>query len=115
MTASKLAVTDPISTVPIRRILEGLARIHRWILVLDQRRRVVWMSDALRDLPGMEQLELGVDREHGIRQYVEQVRVETVACGRHVLGRDRDQQVAIDRLDPYQVDVDRDRAAIRDA
>jgi PAS domain S-box-containing protein len=61
MTASKLAVTDPIAAVPIRRILEGLARIHRWILVLDQRRRVIWMSDALRELPGMHELALGVD------------------------------------------------------
>ena len=61
MTAQKLAVTDPISVVPIRRILEGLARIHRWILVLDAQRRIIWMSEALRELPGMSELSLGVD------------------------------------------------------
>src|SRR4029453_4213305 len=61
MTAQKIAVVDPISAVPIRRILEGLARIHRWILVLDEQRRVIWLSDALRELPGMGDLAIGVD------------------------------------------------------
>src|SRR5262245_24123161 len=61
MTAQKIAVVDPISAVPIRRILEGLARIHRWILVVDEQRRVVWTSDALRELPGMGDLAVGVD------------------------------------------------------
>jgi len=61
MTAQKIAATDPISAVPIRRILEGLARIHRWILVLDEQRRVLWMSDALRDLPGTGDLAIGID------------------------------------------------------
>jgi PAS domain S-box-containing protein len=61
MTAQKLAVVDPISAVPIRRILDGLARIHRWVLVLDEQRRVIWLSDALRELPGMSDLAIGVD------------------------------------------------------
>jgi PAS domain S-box-containing protein len=61
MTTQKVAATDSLSAVPVRRILDGLARIHRWILVLDPQRRVVWVSDALRDLPGMESLAPGVD------------------------------------------------------
>ena len=61
MTAQKIAVVDPISAVPIRRILDGLARIHRWVLVLDEQRRVLWLSDALRELPGMGDLAIGVD------------------------------------------------------
>jgi hypothetical protein len=46
-------VTDPISSVPIKRILDGLARIHRWILVMDAQRRIIWMSDALRELSAL--------------------------------------------------------------
>src|SRR6185503_20302998 len=61
MTAQKLAVTDPISTVPIRRILDGLARIHRWILVMDAQRRIIWMSEALREIPGVSALGIGID------------------------------------------------------
>jgi PAS domain S-box-containing protein len=61
MTAQQVAAIDPISAIPIRRILDALARIHRWILVVDQQRRVAWMSDALRELPGMEKLAIGVD------------------------------------------------------
>jgi PAS domain S-box-containing protein len=61
MTAQKLAVTDPISTVPIRRILDGLARIHRWILVMDAQRRIIWMSEALREIPGVSELGIGID------------------------------------------------------
>jgi PAS domain S-box-containing protein len=61
MTAQKIAVVDPISAVPIRRIFDALARIHRWVLVLDEQRHVVWSSDALRELPGMGDLAIGVD------------------------------------------------------
>jgi PAS domain S-box-containing protein len=61
MTAQKIAVVDPISAVPIRRILDALARIHRWILVVDEKRHVLWASDALRELPGMGDLAMGVD------------------------------------------------------
>ncbi len=61
MTAQKPAATDLLSAVPIRRILDGLARIHRWVLVMDARLRVVFMSDALRELPGMEDIAVGVD------------------------------------------------------
>ena len=61
MTAQTIAGIDPILAVPIRRILERLARIHRWILVMDAQRRILWMSEALRDLPGIGELALGVD------------------------------------------------------
>jgi PAS domain S-box-containing protein len=61
MTAQNNAVSDPLTAVPIRRILDGLARIHRWILVVDEQRRVVWLSDALRELPGMSDLAIGAD------------------------------------------------------
>jgi PAS domain S-box-containing protein len=61
MTAQKLAAADSIAAVPIRRILEGLARIHRWIVVVDEQRRVAWFSEALRELPGMKELAVGVD------------------------------------------------------
>ena len=43
------------------RVLEGLSRIHRWILVLDEQRRVVWMSHGLRDIPGVGELHPGDD------------------------------------------------------
>jgi len=61
MTAQKIAAADALSAVPIRRILDGLARIHRWIVVVDEQRRVAWMSDALRELQGVGDLAIGVD------------------------------------------------------
>ena len=42
-------------------MLESLARIHRWIIVLDAQRRILWMSEGLRELSGVGELALGVD------------------------------------------------------
>jgi PAS domain S-box-containing protein len=61
MTAQQLVATDPLAAVPALSILEGLARIHRWILVIDAQRRVLWRSEGLRELPGVDELALGMD------------------------------------------------------
>ena len=66
MTAHTSAGTDPLLALPIRRVLEGLARIHRWIIVVDAQRRILWMSEGLRDLAGTGELALGVDARNFI-------------------------------------------------
>jgi len=50
-----------LAGMPAERILEALSRIHRWMLVVDEQRRVVWMSGRLREIPGIESLSLGDD------------------------------------------------------
>lgn len=58
----EIAGTDhPIADLPGLRILEGLARIHRWILVIDEQRRVAWKSDALAEIAGLDELAPGTD------------------------------------------------------
>lgn len=61
MKAPKFAVPDPLEAVSATRLLEGLARIHRWIAVIDAQRRIVWMSEGLRSIPGIDALAPGVD------------------------------------------------------
>jgi PAS domain-containing protein len=52
---------DRLAAVPVERILEALSRIHRWMLVVDEQRHVIWMSDALREIPGIESFSIGDD------------------------------------------------------
>ncbi|HEY5656160.1 MAG TPA: PAS domain-containing sensor histidine kinase [Myxococcota bacterium] len=61
MTAQHLTETRLVDGIPAQRLLQGLARIYRWILVTDADRRVLWMSDALSNLFGAEDLALGDD------------------------------------------------------
>jgi PAS domain S-box-containing protein len=61
MTAQHLTETRLVDGIPAQRLLQGLARIYRWILVTDSRRRVVWMSPGLANLFGTEELTLGDD------------------------------------------------------
>src|SRR5262245_47268196 len=116
------------------RALRQLADRLAW-RALDRRRQGIDLLDALREqrrdragdqLVGgrLEQPERGavraaheaprVDCEHGVGQHVEQARFDRVAGGVYVLGRDHDQQIATRRVDPYEVDVDRDHPAARD-
>jgi PAS domain S-box-containing protein len=61
MTAQHFAETRLVDGIPAQRLLQGLARIYRWILVTDTSRRVVWMSAGLSNLFGAEDLALGND------------------------------------------------------
>jgi PAS domain S-box-containing protein len=61
MTAQHLAETQLVDGLSAQRLLEGLARIYRWLLVTDSNRRVLWMSDALSNLFPPGELEIGGD------------------------------------------------------
>jgi PAS domain S-box-containing protein len=43
------------------RLLEALAGVYRWIIVADADRRIVWLSEDVRDLEGCGALEVGAD------------------------------------------------------
>lgn len=115
MTAQKIAVVDPISTVPIRRILDGLARIHRWILVLDEQRRVVWVSDALRELPGMSDLAIGVDARNFMAKLPKPEQVFPLRSGMRersqLTGSPLELRVADGRVIPVDLDLVRVESA----
>lgn len=61
MTAQHLAETRMVDGLPAKRFLEGLSRVYRWMLVTDTDRRVVWMSEGLATLFGIDALEVGGD------------------------------------------------------
>lgn len=61
MTAQHLAGNRAVDDLSVVRLLEGLASVHRWIVVVDAQRRILWTSDAIGELQGMEVLEPGVD------------------------------------------------------
>jgi len=61
MTAEHFAGTQLFESVDVPRLLDELSRIYRWLLVTDARHRVVWMSQGLKGLPGIENLEIGSD------------------------------------------------------
>jgi PAS domain S-box-containing protein len=61
MTAQHLAETQLLDGLSARRLLEGLARVYRWLLVTDTDRRVLWMSEGLADLFGLDAREVGFD------------------------------------------------------
>jgi len=61
MTAQHLAETQLLDGLPATRLLEGLARVYRWLLVTDTDRHVLWMSDGLADLFGLDPREVGFD------------------------------------------------------
>ncbi len=61
MNARNPAESRTTVSLPAHRVLEGLSRIHRWMLLVDEERRVVWMSDGLREIPGVEDFRLGDD------------------------------------------------------
>ena len=49
-------VPDTHLELPTVGLLAGLARLHQTVMVVDQSDRVVWISDALRELSGRESL-----------------------------------------------------------
>ena len=53
--------TGRIDGLGALRLLEALSRIHRWILLIDSRRNVLWTSEHLSELTGGERLAQGVD------------------------------------------------------
>lgn len=61
MTAQHLAETQLIDGVSAQHLLEGLARVYRWLLLTDSQRRVLWMSDDLRELFDPGSLAVGAD------------------------------------------------------
>lgn len=61
MSAQYAERPERVDELPALPLLEGLARIHRWILVIDSDRRVVWTSAGLSELPGVEGIRPGVD------------------------------------------------------
>src|SRR5688500_8253344 len=115
MTAHKLAVTDPISAVPIRRILDGLARIHRWILVMDEQRRIIWMSEALRELSGTHELGIGVDARSFLAKLPKPEQVFPMRSGmrerNQLVGSPLALRLADGRSIPVDIDIVRVEAA----
>jgi PAS domain S-box-containing protein len=61
MTAQHLTETRLVDGIPAQRLLQGLARIYRWILVTDEEHRVLWMSDGFSNLFGGDDLTLGAN------------------------------------------------------
>jgi PAS domain S-box-containing protein len=109
MTAQKPAVVDPITAVPIRRILEALARIHRWVLLLDEQRRVVWLSEALRELPGMGDLAIGVDARNFLSKLPKPEQVFPMRSGMReriqLTGSPLELRLADGRVVPIDIDL----------
>ena len=52
MKAQHLAATRLTTDISAQRILEGLSRLYRWIVVMDGDRRVLWKSEGMADLMG---------------------------------------------------------------
>src|SRR5262249_33899839 len=100
---------DPLSAVPIRRILDGLARIHRWILVVDEQRRVVWSSEALRELPGMSELAIGVDARNFLARLPKPEQVFPLRSGMRersrLTGSPLELRIAEGRVIPVDLDL----------
>jgi PAS domain S-box-containing protein len=61
MTILHLTETRLVDGIPAQRLLQGLARIYRWILVTDDARRIVWMSEDFSSLFGGDDLTVGSD------------------------------------------------------
>jgi PAS domain S-box-containing protein len=118
MTAQKFVATDPISAVPIRRVLEGLARIHRWIVVVDEQRRIAWFSDALRDLPGMSELAVGVDARSFLAKLPKPEQVFPMRSSMrertHVTGSPLELRIGEGRTVPVDLDIVRVEASTGD-
>ena len=56
MTAQQLGETQLVDGLSARQLLEALSRIYRWLLVTDTDRRILWMSDGLSSLFGVDDL-----------------------------------------------------------
>jgi PAS domain S-box-containing protein len=61
MTTQGPAEAQILDDVPVRKLLEGLARIYQLVLVIDRNGRIEWMSDELCVLCGDSDLHLGHD------------------------------------------------------
>lgn len=94
MTAQLLAETQLVDGLSAKRLLQGLQRIYRWLLVTDSRRRVLWMSEGLSSLLDSEELKIGCDA----RAFVAKLpRPEQLFCLRSALrNRSHVSAVALD-------------------
>ncbi|MEM7410621.1 MAG: ATP-binding protein [Myxococcota bacterium] len=61
MDSPTFAFNTRLEGIPADRLLEALSRIHPWILVIDEQRRVLWVSEGLSDLDGLDDFRPGVD------------------------------------------------------
>ena len=62
MTAQHLAAATRLSTnISAQRLLEGLSRLYRWIVVTDASRCVLWRSEGLAELMGADEFAIGDD------------------------------------------------------
>jgi PAS domain S-box-containing protein len=61
MKVQHLAATRLAADLSAQRLLEGLSRLYRWIVVMDAERHVLWRSEGLADLAGDDQFEVGTD------------------------------------------------------
>lgn len=61
MTAHYLPARRFSEDFSARRLLEGLSRVYRWVLVVDANRRVLWASEAFSELVDPEEAVLGRD------------------------------------------------------
>lgn len=68
MTAEHFAGTQLFDSIDIRRLLDELSKIYRWLMVTDSRRRIVWMSSGLSSLFGVEDLQIGSDARRFIEK-----------------------------------------------
>jgi len=61
MNPQTLAGDRVVDAIPAQNLLEGLARLYRRILVLDGDGRIVWLSQEMGALCGIDERHLGVD------------------------------------------------------
>ena len=61
MTAHYLPARRFLEDFSAQRLLEGLSRVYRWILVADTERRVLWASEAFSELVDSNETVLGQD------------------------------------------------------
>lgn len=61
MKAQHLAARRLAADISAQRLLEGLSRLYRWIVVMDADRRLLWSSKGLADLVGDDEFQVGAD------------------------------------------------------
>ncbi|MFQ5417757.1 MAG: ATP-binding protein [Myxococcota bacterium] len=81
MNAHKVAgAQPPIADIPAQNLLEGLARLYEFVLVLDGDGRVVWLSDEMGALCGRAQDAVGRDASEifpGSEQFRQQFEIRS--------------------------------------
>ena len=69
MTAHYLPARRFSENFSAQRLLEGLSRVYRWIMVVDANGRVVWASEAVAELVDADQTVLGRDAKFFIPSF----------------------------------------------